>query len=131
MDSEFRKYTVLSFFLISVIFGYCSYLFATQVADWMKIGGGNVVAGFAWPVVGGTIATVAGAILFFILALNAKATNFIDEVYGEVFKVTWPTQKELTASTLVVTIMVLLAALVLAVMDYFWSGFFNFLLNKI
>lgn len=130
MDSEFRKYTVLSFFLFSAISGYCVYLFATQIADWMKIGGSNVVAGLPWSVVGGGIATLAGLLLFMGLTMNQRATGFIDEVYGEVFKVTWPTQKELTSSTLVVTIMVLLAALVLAVMDYFWGGFFNFLLNK-
>jgi preprotein translocase subunit SecE len=131
LDSEFRKYTILSFFIFSAICGYCFYLFATQIADWTKIGGSNVIAGLPWPVVGGGIATLGGFFVFLALAMNAKATNFIDEVFGEVFKVTWPTQKELTGSTLVVTIMVLVAALVLAVMDYFWSGFFNFLLNKI
>lgn len=131
LDSEFRKYTLLSFFLFSTLCGYIFYLFATQIADWMKIGGSNVVAGLPWTVVGGGIGTLGGLTLFIALAMNARATTFIDEVFGEVFKVTWPTNKETSASTMVVTVMVLLAALVLAVMDYFWGGFFNFLLNKI
>lgn len=131
MDSEYRKYTLLSFFLFSTLCGYVFYLFATEMADWFKIGGSNVVAGLPWGAVGGGISTLAGFSLFLALAMSAKATTFIDEVYGEIFKVTWPTSKETTASTMVVTIMVLLAALALAVMDYFWGGFFNFLLNKI
>lgn len=132
METENRKYTILTFFIFAVMFGYLSYLALTQISDWLKFGGGNVFGtGYGWQVVGGTMSATLGIILFIGLSLSSKATTFFDDVFSEVFKVTWPTMKETTASTVVVTVMVLVAVLVLAIMDYFWGAFFNLILNKL
>jgi preprotein translocase subunit SecE len=132
VETENRKYTILTFFLLSAICGYVLYLTLTQVADWMKFGGSNAFGlGYPWPVVGGAISAALGLVLFIGLSMNTKATTFFDEVFSEVFKVTWPTFKETSASTVVVTVMVLVATLILAMMDYFWGAFFNLILNKL
>lgn len=131
LETDYRKFTLLSFFLFSVLAGYVFYLAATTIADIMKIGGSNVLWGYSWAVVGGAGSTLFGLILMISLCVSSKATGFVDEVFGEVFKVTWPSLKETSASTLVVSVMVLVAAFVLAVMDYFWGSFFNLILNKL
>ena len=132
METENRKYTILTFFIFAVIFGYLSYLALTQISDWFKFGGSNVLGtGYGWQIVGGTASAVLGIILFIGLSVSSKATTFFDEVFSEVLKVTWPTMKETSASTVVVTVMVLVATFILAMMDYFWGAFFNLILNKL
>lgn len=130
MESSNRRYTVLSFFLFSALCGYVLYLALTAVADIFKFGGSNVIAGYPWPVVGGTIASILGATIFTILAVNQRALNFFDEVFNEVKKVTWPNSKETTRSTIVVVIMVIIAATALAFMDWIWQHVFTFIMGN-
>jgi len=129
LDSENRKLTVLSFIILSAITAYVLYLALTLVADIGRFGGANVFGtGYSWTVVGGTAAGLVGFIMFMVLNLNTKATEFTDEVFGELKKVTWPTSKETAASSLVVSIMVLIAALSFLLMDWIWSSFFGWIL---
>ena len=44
--------------------------------------------------------------------------QYVREVIGEVKKVTWPTRKETTVTTIMVLIMVFLAALFFMVVDF-------------
>ena len=98
------------------------------MANWLKLGGANVLFGQPWPVVGGTISSLLGLIGFLILSTNQKTTEFTDEVFGELKKVTWPTGKETAASTLVVSVMVIIAAVMFLIMDMVWKALFDFLI---
>ncbi len=95
----------------------------------MRIGGSRVVfAGLSWPIISGISAGVIALILLIGFSMNAKATGFIDEVFAELHKSTWPNANETFRTTVAVTIMVGLAALVLAAMDWFWGVVFRAIL---
>lgn len=128
MDSENRKYTLLSFFVFSAICAYVLFLILTQIADWMKWGGSNVLMGQPWGVVGGSIAGLSGFILLIFLSNNKTSVAFIDDVFSEVRKTTWPELKATSRSTVVVSIMIAIAAGVLFAIDWVWGVFFKLIL---
>lgn len=128
MESDNRKLSLLSFLILSGVSAYVFYLILTEVSNWLKFGGSNVLFGQPWPIVGGTAAVIAGIVMFAALVSNSKALDFTDDVFAEVKKTTWPTAKETAASTVVVTIMVLIAGLMFLVMDLVWKSVFDFLL---
>lgn len=128
METENRRFTILSFFIFSALCGYVFYLALSLIADLFKFGGSNVLWGYPWAIVGGAIATIVGLILFIALSVNKTALDFIDDVFAELRKTTWPTPKETSASTVVVTIMVGIATLMLFVMDWIWGIVFRILL---
>lgn len=127
---NYRKFTTLTFLLLAALFGFLFFRGLTQVLDWMKMTAtvSQAVGGFSWTMVGGGISGIAGFALFLGLSLNKKATSFFDEVFGEAQKVTWPTGKETYASTAIVVVMVLAAAVMLFLLDNIWNWFFKFLL---
>lgn len=128
MDSENRKFTLLSFFAFAALCAYIFYLIITQCADWLKLGGGNVLFGQPWVVIGGSGAALFGVILLVYLSTNQAALAFIDDVFSELRKTTWPNLQDTSKSTLVVSVLIAIAAGVLFVVDYIWSVFFKFLL---
>jgi len=78
--------------------------------------------------IAGALSGVAGLATFFILSFNKTAVGYTDDCIFEITKMTWPTQKETTASTIVVTIMILIAALIFFLIDTVWENFFHWLL---
>jgi len=61
-----------------------------------------------------------------------KIINYIKESYNElVHKVSWPTQQELTSSTVVVMTASLLMAIVLFVIDFSFKSIVHFFYDKI
>jgi len=61
-----------------------------------------------------------------------KILNYIKESYNElVHKVSWPTQQELTSSTIVVMTASLLMAIVLFAIDFSFKSVINFFYAKI
>jgi len=61
-----------------------------------------------------------------------KIINYIKESYNElVHKVSWPTQQELTSSTVVVMIASLIMAIVLFVIDFSFKSVVHFFYEKI
>ena len=61
-----------------------------------------------------------------------KIINYIKESYNElVHKVSWPTQQELTSSTIVVMTASLLMAIVLFAIDFSFKSVVNFFYDKI
>lgn len=128
METDSRKYTILSFLVLAGLTGYVLFLTLTAFADAFRFGGSNVWMGQPWSVIGGGIAGVGGLATFIALMLNQKATSFGDECFNELKKVTWPTLKETSASTLVVSIMTVIAALMFLVMDLLWGNLFELIL---
>lgn len=59
----------------------------------------------------------------------AKVKTFLQEVRLELGKVSWSTRQELTNSTTVVFISVILLSLFIGICDFFFAGFINVLLR--
>ncbi len=53
---------------------------------------------------------------------HPKVSKLALEIVTELSKVTWPTRKELSASTVVVIVFSMIAAVILALFDYFWAA---------
>lgn len=64
----------------------------------------------------------AGIAVFVLLFYNQKANTFLDEVVGELSKVTWPPRKETVLSAGVVSVMVAICALILFTFDTLWGS---------
>lgn len=58
-----------------------------------------------------------------------KIYKFFEQVKQEAYKVVWPTKKELTASTLVVIVVVFVFSLICLVLDYGIHNIIQILLN--
>jgi preprotein translocase subunit SecE len=61
--------------------------------------------------------------------VNSKVGEFLQQVKGELQKVTWPTRKETYGSTMVVIVLVLMVAVFLWVVDSALSTMIQALLN--
>jgi preprotein translocase subunit SecE len=67
---------------------------------------------------------IGGATAVFIavyLWRHPKVNNLAMEIVVELSKVTWPTRKELSASTVVVIILSIIASIILGLFDFFWA----------
>lgn len=56
-----------------------------------------------------------------VVRRNEKANLFLNEVAGELNKVTWPARKETVLSTGVVIVMVGICSLILFMFDFLWG----------
>ena len=64
----------------------------------------------------------AGAIFLAVyLWRHPRVNNLAMEIVVELSKVTWPTRKELSASTVVVIILSVIASVILGLFDFFWA----------
>ncbi|MDT8440360.1 MAG: preprotein translocase subunit SecE [Desulfuromonadales bacterium] len=61
--------------------------------------------------------------------MSSKVTDFLQQVKAELEKVTWPTRKEATGSTVVVVVLVLMVAVFLWLVDSALSLLIRNLLN--
>ena len=68
-------------------------------------------------IIGGGSAAVLGVYLW----RHPKVNSLVVEIVIELSKVTWPTRKELSASTVVVIILSIIAAIILGLFDFFWA----------
>ena len=83
---------------------------------------------FRWviaPMRGASVFAGAGvaAIVTWNMWRNPKVNRLAVEVVTELSKVTWPTRKELSASTVVVVVISIIAAIILGLFDFFWAWF--------
>ncbi|MBN2528337.1 MAG: preprotein translocase subunit SecE [Deltaproteobacteria bacterium] len=65
--------------------------------------------------------------LAFYLWRNPQVNKLVVEIVTELSKVTWPTRKELSSSTVVVIVVSIIAALILGAFDAFWSWVTGFI----
>ena len=90
--------------------------------------------GFSWmPAPRGWMTVAIGGIAGFGTAIymwrHPKLNRLAVEVVTELSKVTWPTRKELSASTIVVIVVSIIASIILGVFDMFWAWATGQLLN--
>ncbi len=52
---------------------------------------------------------------------HPKVNPLVGEIVAELSKVTWPNRKELSASTVVVIVLSVIAAIILGLFDFFWA----------
>lgn len=69
-----------------------------------------------------------GALLFVALWRSQRANQFMGEVFLELSRVNWPTQKDTTNATILVIIMVLISGFVLGFLDYAWTQILHWVL---
>jgi preprotein translocase subunit SecE len=67
------------------------------------------------------IGVLAGAGTALYMWRHPKVNRLAVEVVTELSKVTWPTRKELSASTVVVIVVSIIASIILGVFDMFWA----------
>ncbi|MCB0411069.1 MAG: preprotein translocase subunit SecE [Bdellovibrionales bacterium] len=70
-----------------------------------------------------------GLLVFLILQFSPKVRQYADECVVEVRKVVWPTQKETSAMTTVVCVMLLISGLILGVFDMVAGNLIKLILN--
>lgn len=71
----------------------------------------------------------AAAIVFLILNLNPKISVWADEVVTEIRKIVWPSQRDTTVTTVAVCVMVVVAGIGLALIDYVSSVLIKWIVN--
>lgn len=59
--------------------------------------------------------------LFLFLYRSDVVNQFMSEVVVELSRVSWPSQRETRAATILVIVMVLISGLFLGLLDYFWT----------
>jgi preprotein translocase subunit SecE len=65
---------------------------------------------------------LVGVVIFAALQFNPRVITWGEEVVTEVRKVVWPSQKDLTAMTIVVVVMVIISSVIVTSFD-FVSGY--------
>lgn len=83
-----------------------------------------------WGYVASPLSETTISVVSFVLVLvggislyrNDRVYNMVNEVSGELKKVTWPTAKEVRAATTVVIVMSIISAIILGVFDIVWSN---------
>ncbi len=130
LETSYRKFTVLALLVLSALFGYLFFEALTAVLDAFRLTTTvtSWVGNYSWNVVGGVASTAIALMGFVVVANNAKAVGFGDEVFAEVKKVTWPGRQDTTRSTIVVVIMVTIAGVFLLIVDNLWNWIFQRLL---
>ncbi len=68
-------------------------------------------------IIGGGSAAALGIYLW----RHPKVNSLVVEIVVELSKVSWPTRKELSASTVVVIVLSIIASIILGLFDFFWA----------
>ncbi len=75
------------------------------------------------------IPVILAVVTFVILMRHSQANLFMNEAVTELKKVTWPTRSDVTKSTTVVIICILISGLILAGFDIIWGKLISLLLH--
>ncbi len=68
------------------------------------------------------IGIIFGLSTYVILRKIRRVMDFTNDVIVELGKVVWPTQKESMLSTVVVSVLITICAIILGVFDIFWAA---------
>jgi preprotein translocase subunit SecE len=125
MDKTNSKILTLSFAVTAAISGLTLHLLIKSFA-----GAFGIVARYTdSDVVRHGLPVGLGLLLFAVLQFHPRVLTWADEVIVEIRKVVWPSQKDMTAMTIVVVIMVLISSVIVTSFD-FVSGYVINMLMK-
>lgn len=118
MDKTNSKILTLSFALVAALSGLTLRLLIKSFA-----GAFGIIARLSdSDFVRHGVPVIFGLLVFAVLQFNPRVLVWADEVVVEVRKVVWPSQKDMTAMTLVVIVMVLISSVIVTSFD-FVSGY--------
>jgi preprotein translocase subunit SecE len=119
------KYVHVMFFAGTVVVGWVLVKLIEDIWASMHFKFGWVPTPSDWGAIGG------GAVVALALGLylwrHPKVNRLAVEIVTELSKVTWPTRKELSVSTVVVIVVSVIAAIILGLFDLFWSWATDFI----
>jgi preprotein translocase subunit SecE len=118
MDKTNSKVLTLSFAITGALVGFTVHLLIKSFAGAF----GFVARMSDSDLVRHGLPVLIGVVIFSILQFNPRVLNWGQEVVTEIRKVIWPSQKELTAMTVVVIVMVVLSSVIVTSFD-FVSGY--------
>ena len=113
-----------------------SQLDLTRYVHFIFIGGGAIATYLAYRIIDNVwlrfspdasfpllaaLGVAVGGGLAFYLWRHERTNQLAREVVGELSRVAWPTKQELSASTVVVIVASIIAAVILGLFDAFWS----------
>jgi preprotein translocase SecE subunit len=124
MESQFQKWVNLSYLATAALLGYLVFALSTKLVGVYDLETRVHSIGLVLQIA----AVVIAGIAFLILYRNDDANQFMNEVMLELSRVSWPTTKETSSSTVVVMIMVLISGLILGFFDYLWVSALKWLL---
>jgi len=120
-----RKIVIASFVASSFIVGFLSHhsiQFALKnFSQLRRIPNSALVAEF--------LPVGLAALTFLILFRHTQTNQVLDEVITELKKVTWPNRQDVTRSTIVVIVFIMIAGAFIAGFDVIWGKFFGYLLS--
>jgi preprotein translocase subunit SecE len=125
MDKTNSKILLLSFALVGAIIGFTVHMLIKSLA-----GAFGIVAMMASSdMVTHGFPVALAFLIFAVLQFNPRILAWGDEVVVEIRKVVWPSQKDMSAMTVVVVIMVLISSVIVTSFD-FVSGYLINILMK-
>ena len=126
MENTNSKILTLSFALAGAISGLVLHLLIKSFAAAF-----GVVARVAdSDIVRHGLPVVVGLAVFALLQFNPKVKSWADEVIVEVKKVVWPSQKDTTAMTIVVLIMVAISSVIISMFDLASGMFLKWIMGS-
>ena len=75
------------------------------------------------------VPAASGIALFVYMVASAKTRVWAQEVIAEVAKVVWPSKKDTTAMTIVVTIIILVSGFMLGAFDFFSKNLISLIID--
>jgi preprotein translocase SecE subunit len=121
------KYVQLMFFVGTIVTGWLFANIAETIWMSLNLAFASVPPPGNW---GGIVIGGGGAVgLALYLWRHPKVNRLSVEIVSELAKVSWPTRKELWASTVVVIILSIIAAIILGLFDFFWAWFTDLFYN--
>lgn len=124
-DNTNQKVTFLAFAAFAVLTGFVSgILFTTLGSIFAPIANINDLV-----VVKHGLPLTVGVIVFACLQFNSKVRIWADEVVSEIRKIVWPNQRDTVITTIMVCVMVVVAGIGLAMIDYASSVLIKWIVN--
>jgi preprotein translocase subunit SecE len=124
MENRYQKWVSLSYLAAAGLLGYIVFsILGTIVASY------DIEARIRYiEVILRVVSVAVGAILFFVLYRNQRVNQFMNEVMGELARVTWPSTRDTSSATMIVIVMVVISGIVLGFLDYFWVQLLKWIL---
>ena len=119
-----RKWVVLSYAAVAALFAFVIFAFLQKVGasyDFeAKVKNADVIVQFS--------SVFLGVVLFAWLYRHPQTNQFVEEVFQELGRVTWPTQEETSKATVVVIVMVLISGVILGGFDRLFTWALKYVL---